>query len=67
VNTIKNGWEETDNAPHSEIPTSVTDGRHMEQVKSVQEQTNSISCMGIAIKEGISPARAYFILTNSLG
>jgi len=37
-NAFKNGWEETDDASHSGAPTSVTDERRMEQVKSVLEQ-----------------------------
>ena len=59
VNSIKNGREETDNAPHSGSPTLVTDEFHMEQVKSVHEHMHSISCKAIAIEDGISPASVY--------
>jgi len=34
VNAIKNGWEETDDAPCSGAPTSGMDESHMEQGKS---------------------------------
>jgi hypothetical protein len=55
VNGIKNGWKETDNTPCNGAPTSATDERHMEQVKSVPECMRSISCMAIATKVRISP------------
>jgi hypothetical protein len=42
VNAIKNGWEETDGAPHSAAPTSALDERLTEQVKIVLEHTCSI-------------------------
>jgi len=42
VNAIKNDGEETDNASRSTIPTSATDERHMEQVKSVLGRTCSV-------------------------
>ena len=67
MNTIKNGWEERDNAPHSGTPTSVTDEFHMEHVKPVLECTRSTSCTGIAREDAISPASIYLTLTNSLG
>jgi hypothetical protein len=67
VNSIKNGLEETDDAPHSGTPTSVTDEFHMEQVESVHERMRCISCTGIATEDGISPASVYLIITNSLG
>jgi hypothetical protein len=67
MNSIKNGQEETDDAPHSGTSTSVTDEFHMEQVKSVHEHMHSISCIGISIGDGISPASVYLILTYSLG
>jgi len=67
VNSIKNGREETDDAPHGGTPTSVTDEFHMEHVKPVREHMHSISCMGIAIEDEISPASVYFIFSNSLG
>jgi hypothetical protein len=54
VNGIKNGWEEeTDNTLCSGAPTSATDDRHMEQVKS--ECMRSISCKAIATVVRISP------------
>jgi len=39
VNAFGNGWEETDSASRSGAPASLTDERHMEQVKSVLECT----------------------------
>jgi hypothetical protein len=67
VKAIKNGQEETSDAPHGGAPTSARDERHMEQVKSVLEHTHSISCMATVTRNGISPASVYHILTNSLG
>jgi len=67
VNSITNGLEETDDAPHNGTPTSVTDEFHMEQVKSVREHMLSISCTEIAIEDGLSPASVYLIIANSLG
>jgi len=67
VNTIKNGREETDDAPHSGTPTSVTDEFHVEQVKPVLECTCSTSYTGIAKEDVTSPASIYLTLTNSLG
>jgi hypothetical protein len=67
VNAIKNGQEETDDAPLIGAPTSATDERNMEQVKSVLEHTHSIMCMAIATEVRIFPANVYHILTNSLG
>jgi len=67
VNVIKNGQEETDDAPLIGAPTSATDERNMEQVKSVLEHTHSIICMATATQVRISPANVYHILTNSLG
>ena len=67
MNTIKNGWEETDIAPHSGTPTSVTDEFHMEQVEPVLERTCSASYMGIAKQDATPPASIYITLTNSLG
>jgi hypothetical protein len=43
------------------------DERHVKQVKSVLEDTHSISCTEIATEVGISPASVYCILTISLG
>jgi len=63
VKAIKNGREETGDAPHSGSPT---DECHMEQVKSVLEHTHSISCMATITEVGISP-NVYHILNNSLG
>jgi transposase len=48
VNAIKNGQEETDNAPLIGAPSSATDERNMEKVKSVLEHTRSITCMTFA-------------------
>jgi len=59
VNSIKNGREESDDAPYSGTPTLVTDEFHTEQVKSVHEHMHSISCKGIAIEDGIFPASVY--------
>jgi hypothetical protein len=67
MKAIKNGWEETGDAPHGGVPTSARDERHMEQVKSVLEHMHSISCTANFTKNGISPASVYHILTNSLG
>jgi hypothetical protein len=67
VNSIKIGWEETDNVPQSGTPTSVTDEFHMEQVKPVLKCTRSTSYMGIAKEDAISPASIYLTLNNSLG
>jgi hypothetical protein len=39
VNIIKNGWKETDSAPHSGTPILATDECHIEQVKSVSGHT----------------------------
>jgi hypothetical protein len=50
VNAIKNGRKEIDNASRSRIPTSATDERHMEQVKSVLDRTCSISRTAIAME-----------------
>ena len=44
VNTIKNGWEETDDDSRSGAPTSVMDKCHMEKVESVPECMHRISC-----------------------
>jgi hypothetical protein len=63
VNSIKNGQKATDDAPHNGTPISVTYEFHMEQVKP--EHMHSISCTGIAIEDGISPANVYLILTSS--
>jgi hypothetical protein len=67
VNSIKNGREQTDEAPRSGAPTTATDERHLKQVKSVLEGTRSISCTAIATEVRISPVSVYRILTNSLG
>jgi hypothetical protein len=67
ANSIKNGGEETGDAPCSGAPISATDERHLKQVKSVLEHTCSISCMAVATEVGISPASVCHILTNSLG
>ena len=67
VNDIKNGWAKTEYALHSAAPTSVMDGRHVEQAKSVLEYTRNISCKATATEVRISPASVYCILTNSLG
>jgi hypothetical protein len=67
VNAIKNGQEEIDDAPLSEAPTSATDERNMEQVKSVPKHTHTIACTAIATEVRISPANVYHILTTSLG
>jgi transposase len=67
VNSIKNGREQTDDAPHSGAPTTATDECHVKQLKFVLEGTRSISCTAIATEVGISPASVYCILTNSLG
>jgi hypothetical protein len=56
VKAIKNGQEETGDAPHSGGPTSATDEHHMEQVKSVLECMHSTSCTATVTKIGISPA-----------
>ena len=50
-----------------EPPTSMTDERHMKQVKSVLEYTCSIFCMEIATEVRIFPASICHILTSSLG
>jgi len=63
----KNGWEETDDVSCSGAPTSTTDERHMEQVKSVLECMCSISCTAVATEVRVSPASLDRILTNSLG
>jgi transposase len=62
---IKNGREETRDAPHGKAPTSARDKRHVEQVKSVLEHTHSISCTATVTEIGITPASVYHILTNS--
>jgi len=67
VKAIKNGREETGNAPHGGVPTSATDERHMEQVKSVLEHTHNISCTATVTEIAISSASVYRILTNGLG
>jgi len=67
VNAIKNGQEETDDAPLSGAPTSATDECNMEQVKSVLEHMHSIICMAVATEVRICPANVYHILINSLG
>jgi hypothetical protein len=64
INSIKNGWEQTDDAP---LSGASTDERHVKQVKSVLERTRSSSCTAIATEVGISPASVYHILTNGLG
>jgi hypothetical protein len=61
------GREQTDDAPRSGAPTTVTDELHVNQVKFVLEGTRSISCTAIATEVRISPASVYRILTNSLG
>ena len=63
VKAIKNGREETGDAPHGGAPTSATDER---QVKSVLEHMHSISCTATVTEVGISPVSVYHILTNSL-
>jgi hypothetical protein len=67
VNDIKNGWAETDNAPHCAAPTSVVDEHHVEQVKSVLQYTCNISCMANATEVRISPASVYCTFMNILG
>jgi len=67
MNAIKNGPEERNDAPRSGAPTSATDERHMEQVKSVLEHTCSIFCMEIATEVTIFPASVCRILTSYLG
>jgi hypothetical protein len=66
VNSITNGLEETDDAPHNGTPTSVTDEFYMEQVKPVLECTCSTSYTGIAKEDVTSPASIYLTLINSL-
>jgi transposase len=67
VKFIKNGREQTDDAPRSGAPTMATDELHVNQVKFVLEGTRSTSCTAIATEVRISPASVYHILTNSLG
>jgi histone-lysine N-methyltransferase SETMAR len=67
VNFIKNGREQTDNAPRSGAPPTATDELHVNQGNFVLEGTCSISYTAIATEVGISPASVYCILTNSLG
>jgi len=42
VNVIQNGWEQTDDAPHSEALTKAMDKYHMKEGKSVFEYACSI-------------------------
>jgi len=65
VNVIKNGWQHTDDAPHSEALTKATDKRHMKEGKSVLEYTCSILGTAMATEVRISPAIVYSILANS--
>jgi hypothetical protein len=46
---------------------SMMDECHMEQVKSVLEHRQSLSCTAMATEVRISPASVYHTLTNSLG
>jgi hypothetical protein len=48
VNSIKNGWEETDDAHCSGVPAAATDEYHMECVEPILEHMHSISCMAVA-------------------
>jgi len=38
MNVIKNGWEKTDDAPHSEALTHAMDKHHMKEGKSAQQR-----------------------------
>jgi transposase len=67
VNFIKIGRGQTDDAPRSGAPTTVTDELHVNQMKFVLEGMRSISCTAIATEVGILLASVYHILTNSLG
>lgn len=67
VSTIRNCWEEIDDAPCSGASTSVMDECHVEQMKSVLECTHSISCIAITTDVRISPAVVYCNFPNSLG
>jgi hypothetical protein len=65
VNAVKNGREETDDAPRIAAPPSAMDDRHVEQLESALESTRGIS-RTIAAEVRISPASVYLILTKSL-
>ena len=67
MNAVKEGREETDDAPRRVAPTSAKDEGRKEQVKSVLERRGSISCKAIATEVGISWASVQRFLTNSLG
>jgi hypothetical protein len=67
VNFIKNGREQTDDAPRTGGPTTASNELHMNQVKFVIKGLHSISSTTIATDVGISPASVYRILSNSLG
>jgi len=54
MNAVKEGREETDDAPRRVAPTSAKDEGRKEQVKSVLERRGSISCKAIATEVGIS-------------
>jgi len=66
VNVIKNGWEQTDNAPNSEALTKAMDKHYMKEGKSVLERTCSISSTAKVTEVRISPVSVYSILANSL-
>jgi hypothetical protein len=59
VNAIKYDWEETDDAPRSRVPKSVTDELHVEHVESVFQHMHIISYMAVAAEVRISPASVY--------
>jgi hypothetical protein len=61
-------WLERDrHASRSGAPSSATDERHVEQVKSVLERVRSIACTAAATKVDNFTANAYHILTSSMG
>jgi len=51
VNARKNGWKETDQTPRNAAPTAMTDGHHVQWVKSVFEHMCCILCTSAALKK----------------